>query len=224
MITVALIGPDGAGKSTVSRRLERELPFPVRSMYMGVNLEGGGPMLPTTRLALAFKRRRGTLVSGPNTSHVRRGGARARAKAAIRLVFWTAEEWFRLLLALYHQRRGRVVIFDRHFFADYYHYEVAGSETLSLSQRIHGFALRRLYPKPDLVVCLDAPGEVLFARKGEGTPEWLEQRRAQYLDLARSMPEHAIVDATQDVDVVVGDVARAVERLRSRHMYAGRAS
>ena len=106
------------------------------------------------------------------------------------------------------------MIFDRHFYADYYHFDVAPSGAQSLAQRLHGFTLRRLYPKPDLVVLLDAPGEVLFARKGEGTPEWLEQRRAEYLELVRSMPRYAVVDATKPVDEVVAVVARAVGDLR----------
>src|SRR3954454_5666071 len=60
MISVALIGPDGAGKSTITERLEREpLPAPVKRIYMGVNLQAGGLMLPTTRLALAIKTARG---------------------------------------------------------------------------------------------------------------------------------------------------------------------
>ena len=44
--TVALIGSDGAGKSTVARRVVERLPFPSEYLYMGVNLEASPVMLP----------------------------------------------------------------------------------------------------------------------------------------------------------------------------------
>src|SRR6266571_1664289 len=50
MFTVALIGPDGAGKTTIGRRLEQTLPLPVRYVYMGINYEASNHVLPTTRL------------------------------------------------------------------------------------------------------------------------------------------------------------------------------
>src|SRR5439155_10211002 len=58
--TVALIGPDGAGKTTVSRRIEQSLPVPVKYIYMGVNTDASNVMLPTTRAIHALKRLRGT--------------------------------------------------------------------------------------------------------------------------------------------------------------------
>jgi thymidylate kinase len=63
--------------------------------------------------------------------------------------------------------------------------------------------LRRFYPRPDLIICLDAPAEVLFARKGEGTPELLERRRQEYLQLRQVAPHFVIVDATQTEEEVV---------------------
>lgn len=177
MICVALVGPDGAGKSTVSRLLEREpLPAPVKTVYMGVNLDASRLMLPTTRLALAVKRARGgrgdlTASSGRDVPDPA-GGAASRVRRAlvrtVRTAGWIAEEWFRQAVATSYRRRGWIVVFDRHFFADYYHADVApGDGRRPLSARLHGFMLRRLYPEPDLVVCLDAPGDVLFARKYE---------------------------------------------------------
>ena len=56
MFTVALIGPDGAGKSTISRRLQASINRPIKYVYMGINLEASNIMLPTTRLMLALKR------------------------------------------------------------------------------------------------------------------------------------------------------------------------
>jgi thymidylate kinase len=125
-------------------------------------------------------------------------------------VLWVAEEWFRQLVAVYHRSRGAIVVFDRHFFADYYHADVLGQDRRSMSSRIHGFLLEHAYPKPDLVICLDAPGSVLFARKGEASPEWLDRRRSQYLSLRDAVPHFVVVDADRPLDAVTREVAAVI--------------
>jgi thymidylate kinase len=112
-------------------------------------------------------------------------------------------------LASLHRRRGSIVVFDRHFFADYYAYDVAPRRR-SASRRLHGFVLSRLYPKPDLVVYLDAPAEVLLERKGEGTLESLTRRRQEYLALARVLQRFAVVDAARPLDQVTRDVVELI--------------
>jgi thymidylate kinase len=103
------------------------------------------------------------------------------------------------------------VLFDRHFFSDYYAYEIANNHSeRPLANRIHGLMLKHLYPKPDLVICLDAPAEVLFARKGEGTLEFLEHRRQEYLQLQAVVPHFATVDATQPEEEVTRKVAALI--------------
>jgi len=218
MISVAIIGPDGAGKSTITDQLEREpMPAPVKRIYMGVNLEASSLMLPTTRLALAVKSARGRRADmvAPSDPHSPSMGSPVRravkgGSRAVRLLMWLAEEWFRQAVALYHQRRGSIVVFDRHFFADYYHFDVATGARRSLTSRVHGFLLAHAYPKPDLVICLDAPGDVLFARKHEASPEWLEMRRRQYLQLADVVPHFVVVDVDRPLDVVTRDVATLI--------------
>jgi hypothetical protein len=56
MFTVALIGPDGAGKTTVGRKLIESFPLPITYLYMGVNDASSNRMLPTTRLARRIKK------------------------------------------------------------------------------------------------------------------------------------------------------------------------
>jgi len=80
----------------------------------------------------------------------------------------------------------------------------------ALSRRLHGYVLTRLYPQPDLVVLLDAPPEVLFARKGEGTIGSLGRRRAEYMQLGATLERFAVVDATLPLPVVIRDVAAIV--------------
>jgi thymidylate kinase len=220
--TVALIGPDGSGKSTIAQRVAAALPVPARYLYMGVNLESSSEMLPTTRLILSAKRRRGqrpdmtARVAVPSAG---RTGARATVRGVLRIGAWVAEEWYRALLAARARRRGEVVIFDRHFFCDYYASDVRpagpgeGESRRPLASRIHGTVLRRWYPRPDATLLLDAPAEVLLARKGEGTLESIEQRRADYRALADVLPAFAIVDADRSIDVVVADIVERVEAL-----------
>jgi thymidylate kinase len=217
--TVALIGPDGAGKTTIGRRLERSLPFPVKYIYMGVNVDASNVLLPTTRLIHAFKRARGAAPAGGPPDPSRRpppakGAARRvmrGARSVLRLTNRLAEEWFRQVLSWYHLRRGRIVVFDRHFYSDFYAYDIsAKAEERTLSRRIHGFALKRLYQKPDLVILLDAPAEVLWARKREGTLEALARRREEYLHLRNILDDVAIVDVTQPEEAVFLEVARLI--------------
>lgn len=218
--TVALIGPDGAGKTTVARRLAKVVAPPVTYLYMGVSPDSSNLLLPTTRLVHAVRRARGVPpdTGGPRDSRrPDKVSTRGRVKRSLtsgrsflRLANRLAEEWQRALVASLLRRRGSIVVFDRHFFADYYAYDVAPGRR-SAARRLHGFVLARLYPKPDLVLYLDAPAETLLRRKGEGTLESLARRRREYLDLGRVMSNFAVVDADRPLDDVVGEVATLVE-------------
>jgi thymidylate kinase len=128
-------------------------------------------------------------------------------RSGLRLANWIAEEWFRQGVAWLHERRGAVILFDRHFFCDYYANDVLGQRPgRPWTSRLHGAMLERLYPRPDMVILLDAPAQVLFDRKGEGTVESLERKRQEYLALAPHVRRFEVVDATRPVDAVVADV------------------
>jgi thymidylate kinase len=230
VFTVALIGPDGSGKTTVSRRLESELGLPVKLIYMGVNMYASGVMLPHTRFILALRRsKRGddpeaasdlpTLRPPPATVPRR---VAASLRSGLRLISWVAEESYRLAVARRHTRRGEVVIFDRHFFADFFATDISAVDgSRPLSRRIHGFILKRVFPRPDLVVCLDAPAEVLFARKPEGSIERISQKREEYLAALEALPKSVVVDAGMPADDVLEEVATTIRsfydcRLRER--------
>lgn len=226
MFTVALIGPDGSGKTTISRRLETELGLPVASIYMGVNMYSSGVMAPHMRLIRFFRQR--MYGDDPNlTSDIKEARSRPKVAASrpiasirsgIRLASWLAEESYRLSVARRHTRRGRIVVFDRHFFADFYAEDVGASSSPPMARRIRMFVLTHVYPRPDLTVYLDAPAEVVYARKPEGTIERLRQRREAYLALLPDIPEHVVVDASLPADEVVDQVAAAIRSFHQRRL------
>ena len=227
MVTVALIGADGAGKTTVALRLEEETSLRVKYIYMGVNPDASNHALPTTRLVQKVRRWRGkeTHAGGPPDRARRKTREQrltkrtfSRVKSALRLVNQLGEEWYRQWLAWYYQRRGYVVLFDRHFYSDYYAHDICdASEDQPLSRRIHGFLLNKLYPRPDLVILLDAPAPTLFARKSEGTVELLEERRQEYFQLRDLVPNFSVVNADQSPDAVVDEVLLTIRQFRDRN-------
>lgn len=220
MFTIALIGPDGAGKTTIARHLEKTFPLPVKYLYLGDNIASSNYVLPTTRWLKSRQQKQMKKVSvttsgqtnGKATSNKPRHAGALRAglklvKKTFGFVNRILDEWYRLLVARYFRRRGYVVLFDRHFLYDYFHFDVQSQNGRPpLKRRLHGFFLKHSFPEPDLVICLDAPGEVIFKRKGEFTVEHLEKRRAQYLDLKNIIANFAVVDVNRDLDTVLRDV------------------
>ena len=105
---------------------------------------------------------------------------KGKMRAALRLANRLAEEWFRQILSWVYQTLGYVALYDRHFLFDFHTIGKPG-QTPRLSDRLHVWLLRSLYPRPDLIIFLDAPPEVLMARKGEATLDYLELRRRAFL-------------------------------------------
>lgn len=216
MATISLNGPDGAGKTTISQRLLAEKNLHLKYIYMGINFEATNLSLPTSRLAVFLKRRRkkkatqsrqGEAGQGLREDDARR--SRSKVRSAIRIMLYLAEEWYRQGLSLIFQLRGYTVLFDRHFLIDF-SLEEKGSDGDSLSRRFHRWSLQTFYPPPGLVIFLDAPGHVLFDRKGEKTPEELERRRQSFLALKPLFPDWVTIDATQPLEVVYQQVREAI--------------
>lgn len=220
-LTVTLIGADGAGKSTVARALRARSARPVTYVYMGANPEAATHRLFTTRLWLLGKRVLGGKkhVSGPpDLDSLRKrprsflGRMPGHLKSLVHLGVNAPEEVYRQVISWWAERRGRLVVQDRHPLLDYYASDVQGLRGWRrVGDRIHGVLIRRVYRGPGRVLLLDAPAEVLFARKPEGTLRSLQARRDEYLALRGVIDDLHVVDVNRPIDAVLAHVGRLID-------------
>jgi len=183
-LSVVVLGPDGAGKSSLIDELEREgsLPFDL--------VQTRGFASPIHRLVDKKPKKTDTPHAFPP-----RGPILSLAKVA----YWSLHAlWSRSSLRRAKAANG-LILYDRHFFdilVDPVRYRYAGPRWL-----LH--AVKTLTPDPDVILLLDAPAEVLHKRKPELEMQERYRQRNAYLELVETLPQSVVLDATMRADAVL---------------------
>lgn len=220
MATVALIGPDGVGKTSVADALLASSRLPLKYLYMGVSIESANVSLPTSRLVHRLKvyqarrslAKRGEEIPEEVNLHgmEHRIDRRGKLGSVARLLRRVSEELYRQLFSWVYQWRGHVVVYDRHFVFDSLPAPSEFHAPRRLTDRIHNWFLYHLFPRPGLVILLDAPVDVLYSRKQEVPPDYLQADRDRLrarLDYAK---KHVCIDASGSLDNVVAQVNQVI--------------
>jgi thymidylate kinase len=194
-ITIVLLGADGCGKSTVAAGLSEALRHtfaPDKSLRVHWK--------PTVFL----KQRR---AERPPTADPHALPPRGRLASLILLGYHWLEYLAGIVLQFHRVLfRNGLVLIDR------YHYDFIVDPRryrLQVSPSVVR-AWFRFLPKPDLVFLLDAPPEVLRARKQEVPLDEVRRQREAFRALAAGLPNATIVDATQPSEAVVRAIIRQV--------------
>jgi thymidylate kinase len=123
----------------------------------------------------------------------------------VKIVAWLMEEWY---FTLFQEKKETLLICDR-----YYHDLLVDPKRYRFGAPLWTARLiGRVMPMPRLWILLNAPAEVLQARKQEVAHEETARQVGAYLKFIRSRSRHVIVDASQPLDKVIADAHQAINR------------
>jgi thymidylate kinase len=185
-----LLGPDGAGKGTVIKALQERIPIGLTTIYLG-------------------ERRKAATLPSPGGGRKSDVPTTARANVSpLRECAFVAYRWLRfwsILLRGYALAwAGHIVMCDRHPIEAL----AIRPRTTQIAAALESFLFGRLMPWPDALIVLDAPGDLLFARKGENDALTLESQRQRYRETFTPSGAHVISSAGRMETTV--DAASAV--------------
>ena len=193
--TVAFLGPDGAGKSTVlSKVKELDILFAKTTSYTHLK----------PQYLLKKRNQNRGVVTEPHAEEPRNTWT-----ASLKMVVYVQEYWIEHFVNP--QRPSHIKVYDRYMhdtIIDPRRYRLPEG---GLAQRV----LSNFAPQPVVFIVLDADPEIIQARKAEVPLEATRKQCQSYLEFARRNPAQcAVIDANQSADDVVDDIVRVmVERL-----------
>lgn len=177
---ICLLGPDGSGKSTLSRWLAVRYPLFLQKFNVTSRQHyfGWDPFLPTTKiLSQLFKKKNYSIVSESNKKT-----SSFSLTQELLFGYYYIEYLSKYYLQIFPYRwKKEVIIVDRYFYDLAVHYRYA-------EQSILLPLLLQLYPKPDFTFLLDAPVETLQQRKPEMDKDTLTEHRKRYITLQSRIP------------------------------------
>ena len=187
-IHAVFLGADGSGKSSVIERVLAALE-PVFRRRLQYHL---------------FPVRNLTRSQGPVIDpHAR--PLRGTVPSSMQLVLWFLRYLVGWVREIWPARiKATVVLFDRYYqdvLVDPRRYRYGGPTWLAR-------ALGWLVPKPDLWILLDAPVEVLQARKQEVPIHESERQRRAYLALAKEFENGTVLDSSKPLEEVTREASR----------------
>jgi len=188
---VVFLGPDGVGKSTVIEAFQKDLS---RAFLHQIYLTFAPSLLPT-RLAP-------TKPGGPHSLPPRSWTA-SLIKAGWWSICYTLGYFISVRPTL---ARGGMVVNHRYLLdaiVDRRRYRYSGPTWLLKW-------IWTIAPKPDLIILLDAPPEVIAGRKSELPLERIVELREGYRSVVGMLPNSHVIDASQPLKKVVHDVESVV--------------
>jgi thymidylate kinase len=192
---VVFLGPDGSGKSTVIEEVETKL-APYFSKITRKHL-----------LPRFLKLKRKSISQNDNVSNPHAKPPRGALASILKILYWCCDNityYFWRLIPL--KVRSTFIIFDRYYLdllVDPKRYRYGGSQFIAK-------LIYRFVPKPDMIIILDAPSEILYSRKKEVSMEEIESQRKRYKGLTEEYNNAHVVDTSKELESSVSEVEKLI--------------
>jgi len=193
-VWIALLGPDGCGKSSVIEQLKLRF----NNAFSAVDVLH---LRPHVKLSI----KKDTVNVSVDDPHGQ--DARSSLSSVIKIMYfffdYTVGYFIKVRPLL---QKNKLVIFDRYYddiLVDPKRYRYGGKMWFA---RLIGHFI----PKPNLMILLNAPADIIQGRKQEVSFDETERQTKAYYNLIHGMKDGVVINAVQPIDKVVSDIESAV--------------
>jgi thymidylate kinase len=203
-MTVAILGPDGCGKSTIVNKTADLL----SKSFHGITLFYWRPEL-LKQPGVALRLREDIQKGNPNPHDLQ---PEPSIKSFLRFLYYLIDFVIGFALKVLPLKiKKHLCIFDR------YYYDVL-VDSKRYKFFLPSFLLKVplfLIPKPDITFILDVPPEELYARKKELPLSELKRQREMFLSLAKKLPNAYIIDNSRPLEESLNEIASKILSTKS---------
>lgn len=207
-ISIGFLSPDGGGKSTIINEL--------CEMMKDINIFDGVKQYyfrPKLLKNLGHYNRINPHEEESTNSNPHGKVEGGLLKSFVRFMFYNCDFILGTVLKIWPDKMAKkLVLFDRYYY-DYY---------VDIKRYQYGFSKKvpRLFswmiPTLDIVFVLDAPSDVLYARKQELSIDELLRQRDAFQKIPRIVKSARIIDVNRNVTDIVQDINEIIVELQSK--------
>jgi thymidylate kinase len=200
-IIIALLGPDGCGKSTLGAILQKEL----APAFRGIRCFHLRPYF------FSFKRIGTTApVYDPHAQN-----PRSAIASALKLIYFLLDYVLGFIFVLYPLKaRSHLILFDR-----YYHDLMIDPKRYRYKAPMWlAVLIGYLIPKPDLFLVLDAPARIIQSRKQEVPFSETERQRNAYSNFTHWGSQHIVLNTDRSIEETASEINDAVLKFMNKRI------
>ena len=209
---IAIIGPDGCGKTTIANELVSKLnQEKIKATHSAMHFE----ILPKLKdLINPF------LTKKIDSRHIEGElyvGMKAKPNSSIMgsiYVIWYALDYFLGHFKVWKLTKNKEVIIFARYYYDYY--STWASKYTTFSYKI----FERLIPKPNLIFTISRPPKDIFDLKPELSVSEIE-RQQKLIERYLNSENAYIIDGSVGVDETVSKIYKSIKKCRITHFYKG---
>lgn len=210
---VVFIGPDGSGKTTVAKDLEKSLNPLFRHCQYYHGRFGLLPELKNFRNLFLRILGRKPSVFPKNQTTEQDTNQHSLLRSLVYVSYYSLDYFLGHWIVRKSQSVGNLIIFDRYFY-DWFIQQYYG--------RIPRWflpVLKFILPRPDIIVYLSNSPQIVYQRKQELTVEQIGEQAQRCQEIVQHIPYAETVSTNQHVNEIVREISARIFEIMAKRSY-----